>query len=740
VDQEKLLEMTGTVEQLVFRNEKNGYSVVELNSGGELVTVVGEIPGVSVGEGLHVVGNWVNSANYGTQFKVEAFERSRPETASAVLKYLSSGAVKGVGPGTAQKIVDLFGETALQVMEKEPERLCVIRGITKERAEKISGELIRVGGMREMMAKMGGLGITPEEAVRIWKIFGADADQRIAENPYCLCSEGLDIGFDRADRIAAAMERPQDDILRVRAGLLHVLRHNLGNGHTCLPSDRLSATAAKMLGVGLEQASEAFHSLEGDGSVLSRGIGERTFTFLPDQYQSEVYISGRMRMMLHYPAPPVVGVDSMIFDIESTDGLQYAEGQRQAVREALSKGLLILTGGPGTGKTTALNAMIRILELSGEKVFLAAPTGRAAKRMTDLTGREAKTIHRLLQVEWDGNDRPVFARNEKNLLECSALVIDELSMVDTQLFEAVLRALPLGCRLILVGDCDQLPSVGAGNVLGDLIASGLFPVVQLREVFRQSMQSKIVSNAHRIVRGEMPELAAKTGDFFFLPYRETAQISSVIVDLCRRRLPESYGFSPFTDIQVLCPGRKGELGVRELNKVLQSAVNPPQKEKKEVSLNGVLFREGDKVMQVKNDYEMLWSRADGTAGEGVYNGDLGVITGINREAGVIAVQMDDRSVLYEAEKLQELELAYAMTVHKSQGNEFPAVLIPMYRISPQLSYRNLLYTAVTRAKALLILVGTEEAVCSMVENDRKTRRYTGLRFLLTDGEDTEVLP
>jgi exodeoxyribonuclease V alpha subunit len=657
VDQEKLLEMTGTVEQLVFRNEKNGYSVVELNSGGELVTVVGEIPGVSVGEGLHVVGNWINSANYGTQFKAEAFERSSPETASAVLKYLSSGAVKGVGPGTAQKIVDLFGETALQVMEKEPERLCAIRGITKERAEKISGELIRLGGMREMMAKMGGLGITPEEAVRIWKIFGSDADQRIAENPYCLCSEGLDIGFDRADRIAAAMERPQDDILRVRAGLLHVLRHNLGNGHTCLPSDRLSATAAKMLGVGLEQASEALNSLERDDSVLSREISERTFTFLPDQYQSEVYISGRMRMMLHYPAPPVVGVDSMISDIESTDGLQYAEGQRQAVREALSKGLLILTGGPGTGKTTALNAMIRILELSGEKVFLAAPTGRAAKRMTDLTGREAKTIHRLLQVEWDGNDRPVFARNEKNILECSALIIDELSMVDTQLFEAVLRALPLGCRLILVGDCDQLPSVGAGNVLGDLIASGLFPVVQLREVFRQSMQSRIVSNAHRIVRGDMPELAAKTGDFFFLPYRETAQISSVIVDLCRRRLPESYGYSPFTDIQVLCPGRKGELGVRELNKVLQSAVNPPQKEKKEVSLNGVLFREGDKVMQVKNDYEMIWSRADGTAGEGVYNGDLGVITGINREAGVIAVQMDDRSVLYEAEKLQELELA-----------------------------------------------------------------------------------
>ena len=360
--------------------------------------------------------------------------------------------------------------------------------------------------------------------------------------------------------------------------------------------------------------------------------------------------------------------------------------------------------------------------------------------MTDLTGREAKTIHRLLQVEWDGNDRPVFARNEKNLLECSTLVIDELSMVDTQLFEAVLRALPLGCRLILVGDCDQLPSVGAGNVLGDLIASGLFPVVQLREVFRQSMKSRIVSNAHRIVRGEMPELAAKTGDFFFLPYRETAQISSVIVDLCRRRLPESYGYSPFTDIQVLCPGRKGELGVRELNKVLQSAVNPPQKDKKEISLNGILFREGDKVMQVKNDYEMIWSRADGTAGEGVYNGDLGVVTGINREAGVIAVQMDDRSVLYEAEKLQELELAYAMTVHKSQGNEFSAVVIPMYRVSPQLSYRNLLYTAVTRAKALLILVGTEEAVRSMVENDRKTRRYTGLRFLLTDGEETEELP
>lgn len=735
MEEEKLLEMTGTVEQVVFQNERNGYTVIELNTGQELVPVVGSLPLISVGETLRVVGGWTESKNYGTQFKAEAYECSGPAGTAAVLKYLSSGAVKGIGPSTAKKIVKLFGENALSVMENEPERLAEIRGITVEKARKISGELIRAGGMRQTMAKLGGYGITPEESVRVWKRFGAQASDCILENPYCLCDENLRISFARADRIAAAMERPQDDACRIRAGILHVLRHNAGNGHTCLPADKLSATSSRMLGVEPDLVNSTLRDLVSEESVFSRNFGGRNFIFLPDFLRSEVYVAGRMKMMLRFPAQPVVEMEGMIGQIEKEFGIQYAEGQKKAVREALSKGILILTGGPGTGKTTTLNAMIRILERKGEKVFLAAPTGRAAKRMSELTDREAKTIHRLLQVEWDSNDRPEFAKNEKNLLECDTLIIDELSMVDTQLFEAVLRALPLGCRLILVGDCDQLPSVGPGNVLGDLIASGLFPVVQLTEVFRQSMQSRIVRNAHRIVQGEMPELDAKTGDFFFLSCAEPDRIASVLADLCVRRLPNSYGYSPLTDIQVLAPNRKGELGTGELNVRLQRTINPPGKGKRELSLHGVLFREGDKVMQVKNDYNLVWSRPDGTGGEGVYNGDLGIICDIDKASGALTVKMDDRLVIYEGEALQELELAYAMTVHKSQGNEFPAVVIPMYRTAPQLTYRNLLYTAVTRAKSLLILVGRKDIVHRMVENNRKTRRYTGLRHFLAGGGD-----
>ncbi|MCI1964672.1 MAG: ATP-dependent RecD-like DNA helicase [Oscillospiraceae bacterium] len=729
----KLLEMTGTVEQVIFRNEKNGYAVIEVNDGEELITAVGNLPFVDAGEELHLIGNWVTNQNYGEQFRVDAFERSKPAGEAAILKYLSSGAVKGVGPSTAKKIVKLFGEHSLNVMENEPERLCEVRGITKPKAEKISRELKRLGGIREMMVQLGGYGISPAEAVRVWKYYGAQSIDCVRENPYCICEDGVNIAFGRADQIAASLERPQDDLCRVRAGILYVIRHNLRNGHTCLPADKLTAAASHLLGVDRGLTRDVLEDLKADTSVVSRVFQEREFIFLPDLYQSEVYSAERIKMLLRFPAPSITGVDGRMEEVEQKFGIQYAQGQKQAVREAMSRGILVLTGGPGTGKTTTLNAMISLLESSGEKVLLAAPTGRAAKRMSELTGREAKTIHRLLQVEWDENDQPVFARNEKNLLECDALVIDELSMVDTALFEALLRALPLGRRLILVGDSDQLPSVGPGNVIGDLIASGILPVVQLRQVFRQSMQSLIVRNAHRIVAGEMPDLDIRNEDFFFLRCGDSARISSTIVDLCCRRLPASYGFSPQADIQVLSPSRKGDLGTQELNKKLQQALNPPDRQKAEIRVNGLLFREGDKVMQVRNDYNLPWTRSDGSVGEGVFNGDLGTILKIDRRASVITVRVDDRVVAYESETAAELELAYAMTVHKSQGNEFPAVVIPMFHIAPQLSYRNLLYTAVTRAKSLLILIGTPETVRAMVENNRKTRRYTGLLHLLTGG-------
>lgn len=731
--QEKpLLEMTGSVEHIVFRNDKNGYTILEMNNGEELVTVVGSMPWVNIGEDLQVFGTWVNHPNFGTQFKVDAYERSQPKTAAAMLKYLSSGAIKGIGAALAARVVEAFGENTLEVIQSEPQRLTSVKGITRQKAEQIGEEFQKAHGIREMMLYLGSFGITPEESVRVWKLFGPAAAEQVQEDPYCLCDETLGIGFSRADEIAASLERPQDDICRVRAAILHVLKHNTNNGHTYLPKDKLLATATALLGVEDSLTAETLEQLKEEQCVVFAEIQGRTAVFLEELYRREVYISGRILMMLRYSAEPIPNSAKSIQAIEQEQGIEYAQMQKLAIQEALSKGMLILTGGPGTGKTTTLNAIIQILKLNGEKVLLAAPTGRAAKRMSELTGEEAKTLHRLLQVEWDENDRPRFAKNEKNLLDCDALVIDELSMVDVNIFEAVLRALPLGCRLILVGDSDQLPSVGPGNILHDLVVSNLLPVVQLNEIFRQSMKSLIVTNAHRIVHGEMPQLQIKTNDFFFLPCRTAEGISATIVDLCATRLPKTYQYSPYTDIQVLTPGRKGELGTYELNKKLQAALNPPDKMKNERNVRGMLFREGDKIMQVKNDYNLSWVKPDGTVGEGVYNGDLGILTTIDSRASVITVEMDDgRVVLYEMETaMNELELAYAMTVHKSQGNEFPAVVIPMFPGPRQLYYRNLLYTAITRAKQLLILVGTAETVETMVRNARKTKRFTGLSSLL----------
>lgn len=727
-----LLELTGTVEHVVYHNDKNQYTVLEMSAGDDLVTVVGAFPFVSEGEELQVYGSWSSHPSFGDQFKAETFQRARPATTAAMLKYLSSGAVKGVGPATARRIVDVFGAQALNVIENEPERLTQIKGITAEKAKDINAELKRVYGIRELMAFLGAYGVRPEETVLVWKEFGAGAVSCIQEDPYCLCGEGMDISFDIADSIAESMEMPRDNAGRVEAGVLYVLRHNLDNGHTCLPEDKLCAAAAQMLGVEPETVEDGVYSLCQGFYLAREEFDGRNFVFLQKQYASEQYIAARMCSMLSEPPKAVGGADIEIRCIEEAEHMQYADKQREAIRAALNQGVLILTGGPGTGKTTTLNAIIRILKRAGERVFLAAPTGRAAKRMSELTGEEAKTIHRMLQVDWDERDNPVFTRNERNPLECDCLVIDELSMVDSYVFESVLRALPLGCRLVLVGDSDQLPSVGAGNVLGDLISCGLFPTVQLKEIFRQSMESLIVTNAHRIVEGGLPELRRHDGDFFFLPMEEPAAAQKLIVDLCARRLPQSYGYSGVTDIQVLCPGRKGELGTVELNKLLREAVNPPAKGKTEIKINGGLYRLGDKVMQVRNDYDLPWTREDDTSGEGVFNGDMGVITAIDKPGGVLHVHIDDKDVVYDFERAgDELEPAYAVTVHKSQGNEFTAVVMPVLRPPFQLCYRNLLYTGITRAKRLLILVGTRETVSTMIENDRKTRRYTGLnRFLL----------
>ena len=737
MEEQGLLELTGAVEELQYHNEKNQYTVLQLATPqGDLVTVVGAFPFVSEGEELRVYGTWGEHPTYGEQFMAQAFDRARPATTAAMLKYLSSGAVKGVGPAMARRIIQTFGAKSLEVMEQEPERLAQVKGITLEKAREIGAELNRVYGIRELMTFLGGYGVSPESAVLVWKQYGNQSVSCIQEDPYCLCDPEIGLSFPVADSIAESVEKPRDDWGRLQAGVLYVLRHNLDNGHTCLPQDKLRAAAAATLQVEPELVEDAIYQLCENLSLGREEIGGKTFLFLQQQHLCESYIAARMKAMLRMPPNPLGGADVKIREIEEERGIRYADKQKEAIRAAMEQGVLLLTGGPGTGKTTTLNAIIHLLKEAGEKVFLAAPTGRAAKRMSELTGEEAKTIHRMLQVDWDEQDRPVFTRNERNPLECDCLVIDELSMVDAYVFESVLRALPLSCRLILVGDKDQLPSVGAGNVLGDLMASGLFPTVELKEIFRQSQESLIVLSAHRIVEGHLPELRRHDSDFFFLPQEDPEQAARLIVSLCAQRLPRSYGYSSVSDIQVLCPGRKGELGTGELNKLLREAVNPPEKGKAEVKIRGNLFRLGDKVMQVKNDYKLPWTKDDDTSGEGVFNGDMGVVTRIDRAAGAIEVRIDDKNVLYDFDHAaSELEPAYAVTVHKSQGNEFTAVVMPLLRVPAQLCYRNLLYTGVTRAKQLLILVGRREVLAAMIENDRKTRRYTGLKYFLTREEE-----
>ncbi len=733
MEKNALYEIVGEVDSIVYRNEENGYTVMVVNCDDQQLTAVGSAPLIGVGEEVKLIGTYKTHPSYGRQFCISACERSMPSSVSGIYKYLSSGAIKGIGPSRAQRLVTEFGEKTLEVMENEPERVARIKGITPDAAKQMSEQLRRIVGIRELMLFLSRYSVQPQAALSLWKRYGKYAAETVRENPYVLCSEGIYVPFKTADAIAFEQHRDIGDESRIRAGIIHIMLHNKSIGHTCLPKDKVTATAAAFLGVPDDLITDIIGKMADDSTLISEDIKDREFLFLPELYRSEAYIAARLQMLMRFPSVNISNVSQKIKEVEKQDNIRYAELQKLAIKQALETGLLILTGGPGTGKTTTLNAIIKILKQNGEKVFLAAPTGRAAQRMTSLTGNEAKTLHRLLEVTWDSEERPVFKRNEQNLLNCDALIIDEVSMVDSLLFESVMRALPLGCRLILVGDSDQLPSVGAGNVLSDLVESGCVPVVALKEIFRQSMQSLIITNAHRIVKGEMPELERRDGDFFFLPYADIHKVYEVIIDLCCRRLPASYGYSPARDIQVLAPSRKGELGVNELNKRLQAALNPADGEKNEISVGFNLFREGDKVMQMKNNYDLIWNNDKGESGEGVFNGDVGILEEIVKSAQVLKVRFDDKIALYDIESAMDLDLAYAATVHKSQGNEFEAVVMPVFRGAPQLMYRNLLYTAVTRAKKLFIAVGTASTIREMVKNNRRTRRYTALREFMSRG-------
>ena len=731
--EETLLQLEGIVENIVYRNDENGYSVVELSDGDDYITAVGIMPLANPGDKVVLTGRFTEHRSYGRQFAAQTCEVSRPTETADILRYLSSGAVKGIGPSTAQKLVHEFGESTLEVMETQPERVALLKGISTEKALEFSAQLKANVGVRTLMLYLGEYGIGNAAAVKIFKAFGAQAVERIKENPYVLCGGDFGISFESADVIAKRENLDSDSDVRVRAGLSYVLRHNEGNGHTCLPRDKVLATAAGFLNVGIDRVEECAEEMVFDRSLIADRLGDREFLFTPRMHLCEMYIASRIKMMLAFPAEREKRIGEAIAQLEKENGIEYAELQKDAIAAALTEGMLVLTGGPGTGKTTTLNAIIKLLQRKGKKVMLAAPTGRAAQRMSELTGDEAKTLHRLLEVSWDKQDNPVFNRNERNQLKCDALIIDEMSMVDCSIFESVMRALPVGCRLILVGDSDQLPSVGPGNVLGDLIDSGVLPVVRLNEIFRQAQQSLIVTNAHKIVSGQMPVLKSTTQDFFFLFKNIKAEVTDIITDLCQTRLPNAYGYSPFENIQVLCPSKKGELGTGELNHRLQAKLNPPSDGKAEATIGSRTFREGDKVMQIKNNYDIRWFRDNGETGEGVFNGDIGIIEKIDRKSKTIRVNFYDKTASLTFEAAADLDFAYAITVHKSQGNEFDAVIIPMFSGPPQLYYRNLLYTAVTRAKKTLILVGTPQTVEYMVNNNRQTKRYSALKeFLLRE--------
>lgn len=724
--------ISGVAENISFRNESNGFTVLDVDCNGELVTVVGVLPEIEAGENVKFSGQWVHHKSFGRQFKAELCERSMPKTSADLLKYLSSGAIKGIGPSTALKIVEAFGENTFDVLENDVDRLSSIKGISKKKAEQISNLFREQFAVREIMIALEKYGMKPNECLKAFRTFGNNCVDIIKKNPYLLCRENVGIGFERADEIASNItDGCFEKNSRVMAGIVHIIAHNLANGHTCLPRDRIFEPAKALLDADQDTVKESIDALIANNQLVSYDIDNREFLFLTHIFKSESLIAKRINILKRFPPAGVNTLDKDIQKIEFENDIKYEEKQRLAIKTAAQEGMLILTGGPGTGKTTALNGILKIFEKQKLTVALCASTGRAAKRMSELTGHEAKTIHRLLEVEWDKDDKQVFARNMRNPLQIHAIIIDELSMVDVTLFASLLDALPLGCRIVLVGDSNQLPPVGAGNVLHDLIESKAMPVVTLTEVFRQAMESMIVTNAHRIIDGEEIDLTSKDKDFFMIEKSYPSIVATTVADLCKTRLPNAYGFSPLNDIQVICPSRKGETGTININRILQNTFNPEAPGKKQINVSGYTLREGDKVMQIKNNYDIVWEK-DGEQGTGIFNGDVGILKDINLSDMMMEIDFDSKKAKYPMEFSQEIELAYAVTVHKSQGNEFEAVVMPVFNVVSQLSYRNLLYTAITRAKKIMVIVGSSKQVQMMAENNKVTRRYSALKSFLTD--------
>ena len=730
------MKLTGEVDSILFQNRDNGYTVFTLTTEDDEVTCVGTLPDIHSGETLEIRGSWTMHPLYGRQVQVYFYEKSMPTTAEGMEKYLSSGLIKGIGAKTARRIVDKFGADTFYVIEEKPDLLTEIRGISYDKAQKISEAFIGQYEQRKAMLFLQEFDISLSYAMRIYKKYKGRTFEIVKNNPYRLADDIIGIGFQKADKIAASAGISADNPHRVKAAVKYVLNTAAGNGDCYLPKEMLLTQAAELLGLHPLAVENAVRELQVESEIWQERLNGVECVYLNYYFYAEMSVAKRLlELSADYEPPDMEYISAEIRRVEKETGIQLAAEQRIAVAEAMSNGVLIITGGPGTGKTTTINTILRILQQEELEVVLAAPTGRAAKRMTEATGVEAQTIHRLLGVSFTGEEtrRQSFGKNEDDPIEADVIIIDETSMMDISLMQALLRAVENGSRIIFVGDVDQLPSVGAGNVLKDMIKSERLKVVRLQQVYRQAQESSIIMNAHRINKGEEPVLNEEGTDFFFMRRTNGEDVVSTIRELVTKRLPKFTGCDGLSDMQILTPMRKGMLGVQELNQVLQQSLNPPARDKKEAPFRQTVFREGDKVMQIKNNYNLVWKCYDSSSGRcaedgiGVFNGDAGIILSIDSGNEQLRVVFDDgRLVEYDFSQLDELELAYAITIHKSQGSEYPVVILPVYSGPPMLMTRNLLYTAVTRAKQLVVLVGLRETVSAMLQNDKEVERCTGL--------------
>lgn len=730
---QELSEINGTVSAVIFRNDENGYGVVKLElDSGEKVTAVGCLPYIAPGEMLSAEGAWMTHAQHGRQFKIEQCSRLLPTSAEAIYEYLAGGTVRGIGPATAALIVDRFGDKALDVLEMQPEKLAEIKGISGSKAKDISAGFKKQAGVRRLTEFLCSYGIQPVFALRMFKFYGNSAIEVVHENPYILASSHIGASFAEADSLALALGLDGDSLNRVCAAVVFELVHNSGNGHCFIPRGKLTMATSQLIGVAHELVEDAVDKLAETGEIVCCTVAGLDACYLAPLYEAETYTANRIKSMCRAKAERKVDITSIVLRLEAANDIEYAPMQREAIALAAQNRMLVITGGPGTGKTTILKAVLALYDELELETYLAAPTGRAAKRMSELCGTEASTIHRMLGAKMsEDGETVVFGKDEEDKLACDALIIDECSMVDITLMHAILKALKPDCRILLVGDADQLPSVGPGNVFSDIIRSGVVPTVHLTEIFRQKADSRIVRNAHMINRGEHPDFNENSGDFFRLRRMQGGSCVDTIVELCKKRLPENMKI-PSNQIQVLSPSRKGETGTVNLNKCLQAALNPPDEGKKEKLFGETVFRVGDRVIQIKNNYDIAWKDKLGKSGMGIYNGDIGTIVEIDTVSEYLKVDYDDRTALYGFEMLNELEHAWALTVHKSQGSEYRAVILSLNPVAQLLLTRSVLYTAVTRAKELLIMVGDDNVAHRMIDNHKQSRRYSALRIRLTD--------